>query len=69
MPKPNIKFRTGELYWHYKEWAKQIGEEVLKQRQFGMQLSERGFKAARDGRTRYRLGIGFAKKGDAGDVW
>ena len=66
--KSGIKTAAGKLYQEYQQWCEQNGEESLKQRDFGMQLSERGFKPGRDGRTRFRLGIGLVTDVTDGDA-
>jgi putative DNA primase/helicase len=58
--KPDNKIPVATLYYAYQQWCKHNAEELLEKNEFGLQLSERGFGAARDGRKRYRRGISLA---------
>jgi putative DNA primase/helicase len=57
--KAGITTSAGALYKEYLCWCNESGEEPLPQRDFGMQLTERGFPRDRTGKTRLRVGIGL----------
>jgi putative DNA primase/helicase len=52
-----MKISVGELYGAYINWCEENGEQALKKRDFGLQLSERGFAASRIGKARFRHGL------------
>jgi putative DNA primase/helicase len=57
--RPGAMAQASDLYSAYKQWCADAGEEPVKQRAFGMSLTERRFKRTpRNGRTWYE-GIGL----------
>ena len=59
IPKAGIKTPVSKLYGEYVTWCEENGEEPLKKGDFGHQVGAHGFSDDRDGRTRYRVGIGL----------
>jgi putative DNA primase/helicase len=57
--KAGIKTPVSKLYGEYVAWCEENGEEPLKKGDFGHHMSAHGFSDDRDGRTRYRVGIGL----------
>lgn len=55
---PDAKVQAGKLYEAYKKWAEENGEFILKQRDFGMRLSERGLERI-ESSGHWRKGIGL----------
>lgn len=58
---PDAKVQAGKLYEAYKKWAEENGEFILKQRDFGMRLSERGLERI-ESSGHWRKGIGLREK-------
>lgn len=54
---PLGKTPSGELYQVYEQWAKANGELPIRQRTFGVRLTERGLSHSQSGGKRYRNGI------------
>lgn len=55
---PDAKVPAGKLYEVYKKWCEENGEFTLKQRDFGMRLSERGLERI-ESSGHWRKGIGL----------
>jgi len=58
---------AADLYEAYGTWCEKNGERPMSQRQFGMNLSERGFLRKRSNGRRYWYGLDL-RKGSAGSV-
>jgi len=56
--------QAGPLYDAYKEWAVNGGHNILNQRRFGDNMTERFDKYKRDGRHVFYIGIGLPHGGD-----
>ena len=57
---PDAKAGATPLYQAFAGWCEQTGERAIKQREFGIRLTERGFDISRDRSGRkMRLGIGL----------
>ncbi|MHC4474094.1 MAG: phage/plasmid primase, P4 family [Planctomycetota bacterium] len=56
---PRAESAASELYQTYCDWCDQNGETAIKQRTFGIRLSERGLAKSRTGRKRKWVGIGL----------
>jgi len=55
--RPGVREAAKTLFTDYVSYCESAGEEPLKQRTFGMRLTERGCGEAKSGATRYRTGI------------
>ncbi len=51
---------TGDLYWDYRTWCEQNGEEPMDNRQFGITLGRKGIRAVQHSSTRQRGREGLA---------
>jgi putative DNA primase/helicase len=54
---PALTVPVRDLYQAYACWCDENGEQPLKKRDLGIQLSERGFAPYRDKRVRFRIGL------------
>ena len=59
---PNVKTNPTKLYDAYKKWCEDTGETVLKQRDFGVRLTERGLISKQSSGKRFRRGVGLLEK-------
>jgi putative DNA primase/helicase len=59
---PNVKTNPTNLYEAYKKWCEDTGETVLKQRDFGVRLTERGLISKQSSGKRFRCGVGLLEK-------
>lgn len=59
---PNVKVNPTDLYDAYKKWCEDTGETVLKQRDFGVRLTERGLISKQSSGKRFRCGVGLLEK-------
>jgi putative DNA primase/helicase len=64
-PGPDYSERAADLYEAYRRWARDAGEHELSQKSFGNQLTERAFRAEKQGsgsnRVVHRLGLRLTK--------
>ncbi len=56
------RIKAGDLYAAYKKWCEDNGEQPLVQRNFGLQLTERGFEHRKSNSTNWRIGIGLSQQ-------
>lgn len=64
--RPSARATAKELYAAYQAWSAEVGEgdRPLSQKAFGQRLAERGFEAARVGKSRARYWVGVGLKDD-----
>jgi putative DNA primase/helicase len=62
--RPGVREAAKTLFADYVSYCESAGEEPLKQRTFGMRLTERGCGEAKSGATRYRTGIRLRDSND-----
>lgn len=58
----------GQLYAAYKRWCEDTGERPLTQSKLGMSLEDRGFRAGRTGKNRFRRGLEICDTSDVRDA-
>ncbi len=61
---PDVKTNPTDLYDAYKKWCEDTGETVLKQRDFGVRLTERSLISKQSSGKRFRCGVGLLEKGN-----
>ncbi len=57
--KAGAETRARDLYQAYRSWCERTGEEPLNQRNFGMRLTERGFRRRKSGGAYLYTDIGL----------